>query len=697
MSFFTTASGVRLRLSDRGAGPDTIVLVHGWKGSHRLWDHAIERLQERHRVVAFDLRGMGESDKPRGAYDFDELSGDLADVITGLGLADVTLVGWSMGCTVSLRHMERGGAGVARLMLLNGPLKLTRTDDFPHTMTQEQLDGYLASLVDGWPGARAGLPRPTRCCKAADPLMLDWIYAIALQTPLDVALRVVREQAKLDMRPAVRGLRVPVRRRASEVRPVLPGQPRRDDRRVGARPARSRSSSTARTARRSRSRRRSSPSSRTSSPAGRPQSDPRFPGARMPSIAVVQIEPSYMDPAAGLARVEEFTADAAGQGAEIVVFPELLCRATRATSATRSPHTDEGEASWDDVQRYHRAYVEHAQVVPGPYTDALGHVARTHGVTLVVGLAERHPSIRRRCGTPAWSSVPTGGIWASTASWSAVMHERLYFNRGGREDIRTFQTPEANLGVCLCFENLQPLFRRALGRLGEEIHCALWTGPAPRPMAAEGVHLEQHREMGVTHALDTGTFVAISSQVTAREPDGGEHGSWWSHSGGSYIIDPLGRTIASVPDWKEGIAVADCDLSLIDDARLVWNAFSDDARDDLFGPGPVGDPVRRCRARCPPPGSPRPERPGRGRPGAARASVGRGRLREGPAMATDGKPAGTFRAAAVQDGSVWLDRVGEHGQGVRADRRGRPRRRGHRRAARELHPRLPVLAVHARR
>jgi hypothetical protein len=105
--------------------------------------------------------------------------------------------------------------------------------------------------------------------------------------------------------------------------------------------------------------------------------------------------------------------------------------------------------------------------------------------------------------------------------------------------------------------------------------------------------------MGVTHALDTGTFVAISSQVTAREPVGGEHGSWWSHSGGSYIIDPLGRTIASVPDWEEGIAVADCDLSLIDDARLVWNAFSDDARDDLFGPGPVGDPVSALSAPLP--------------------------------------------------------------------------------------------------
>ena len=221
MSFFTTPSGVRLRLSDRGAGTDTIVLVHGWKGSHRLWDHVIARLEERHRVVAFDLRGMGESDKPRGAYDFDELSGDLADVIAGLGLADVTLVGWSMGCTVSLRHMERGGAGVARLMLLNGPLKLTRTDDFPHTMTQQELDGYLADLASGWPvSERAFLADSV--LDTTDPLVVDWMYAIALQTPLDVALRVVREQAKLDMRPAVAGLRVPVLAAYSRFDPYYP-------------------------------------------------------------------------------------------------------------------------------------------------------------------------------------------------------------------------------------------------------------------------------------------------------------------------------------------------------------------------------------------------------------------------------------------------------------------------------------------
>ncbi|HEY8582646.1 MAG TPA: nitrilase-related carbon-nitrogen hydrolase [Capillimicrobium sp.] len=314
----------------------------------------------------------------------------------------------------------------------------------------------------------------------------------------------------------------------------------------------------------------------------------------MPRLAVVQIEPSYMDPEGGLRRIERFAADAARQGAEIVVFPELLVPGYPRYVGDPFPRDEAGEAAWADNLDYHRAYVEHSQLVPGPYTQALGAIARAHAVSLVVGLSERHARIRSTLFNTGVVFAPDGRLIGRHRKLVAVMHERLIFNRGGVEDIRTFQTPEANLGVCICFENHQPLFRRALGRLGEEIHCALWTGPTPREKAAAGVRHEQHRELGVAHALDTGTFVAISSQVTAREPGGEAYGSNWSHSGGSYIINPFGETIASVPDWEEGIAIADCDLQDIDRARLVWNAFSDDARDDLFEPpvtiGSIGGP-----------------------------------------------------------------------------------------------------------
>jgi non-heme chloroperoxidase len=220
MSWLTTPDGVRLRVSDRGEGGPPVVLVHGWKGSHRLFDRAIARLEGAQRVVAFDLRGMGESDKPRCAYDFDELSGDLAFVLAELDLDDVTLVGWSMGCTVSLRHLERGGDRVGRLVLVNGPLRLTRAADFPHAMSDAELDGYLRDLEHGWPASE----RAFQAATVLDPsdAVVDWLYGIALQTPLDVALRVVREQAKLDMRDAVSRARVPVLAAYSRADPYYP-------------------------------------------------------------------------------------------------------------------------------------------------------------------------------------------------------------------------------------------------------------------------------------------------------------------------------------------------------------------------------------------------------------------------------------------------------------------------------------------
>jgi non-heme chloroperoxidase len=208
MSYLETPDGVRLRVCDRGSGGRAFVLVHGWKQSHRLFDPAIARLGEGYRVVAFDLRGMGESDKPNSRYDFDELAGDLGFVLEALDLDDVTLVGWSMGCTVSLSHLRSGAPRVGRLVLVNGPLRLTRAPDFPFGLEPERLDGYIEDLARNWPlNERAFV---TESLLEPDSDYVHWLVRIALQTPLDVALRLVREQARLDLRGVVERLKVPV-------------------------------------------------------------------------------------------------------------------------------------------------------------------------------------------------------------------------------------------------------------------------------------------------------------------------------------------------------------------------------------------------------------------------------------------------------------------------------------------------------
>jgi non-heme chloroperoxidase len=97
--------------------------------------------------VSSDLRVLGESDKPGSRYDDDELSADLGEVIDQLRLADVTLVGWSMGCSVLLEYLRTSGAGVARPALVNEPIRLTQTDDFPWTMKEAELQSYLDAVA----------------------------------------------------------------------------------------------------------------------------------------------------------------------------------------------------------------------------------------------------------------------------------------------------------------------------------------------------------------------------------------------------------------------------------------------------------------------------------------------------------------------------------------------------------------------
>ena len=79
----------------------------------------LKNLSQKYRVVSYDQRGMGESDKPNSTYDFDLLANDLSELIQKFSLSDVYLVGWSMGCTTSLSYLTH----VAKTSSENG-LKL---------------------------------------------------------------------------------------------------------------------------------------------------------------------------------------------------------------------------------------------------------------------------------------------------------------------------------------------------------------------------------------------------------------------------------------------------------------------------------------------------------------------------------------------------------------------------------------------
>jgi NAD(P)-dependent dehydrogenase (short-subunit alcohol dehydrogenase family)/pimeloyl-ACP methyl ester carboxylesterase len=80
----TATDGVALRVHESGQpGAPTVVCVHGYPDDHSLWDGVAAELAARYHVVSYDVRGAGESGRPRGraAYRLDQLTRDLAGVI----------------------------------------------------------------------------------------------------------------------------------------------------------------------------------------------------------------------------------------------------------------------------------------------------------------------------------------------------------------------------------------------------------------------------------------------------------------------------------------------------------------------------------------------------------------------------------------------------------------------------------------
>ena len=109
------AGPVQLHIEDSGGSGRPVVLIHGWPLSAQAWAAQVPVLRAAgYRVVAYDRRGFGHSDKPESGYDYDTLVDDLQRVMDQCGLQDATLVGFSMGGGEVARYISRHGSSRLR-------------------------------------------------------------------------------------------------------------------------------------------------------------------------------------------------------------------------------------------------------------------------------------------------------------------------------------------------------------------------------------------------------------------------------------------------------------------------------------------------------------------------------------------------------------------------------------------------------
>lgn len=122
---YVETNGIRLHYIEHGAGDETLVLTHGLSANAHSFDGLIGAgLADGLRVLAVDLRGRGESDKPDTGYTMDDHAADLLGMFDALGLDQVILGGHSFGGLLTYfmaaHHPER----VERCVVLDAPAEV---------------------------------------------------------------------------------------------------------------------------------------------------------------------------------------------------------------------------------------------------------------------------------------------------------------------------------------------------------------------------------------------------------------------------------------------------------------------------------------------------------------------------------------------------------------------------------------------
>ncbi|MEO8690299.1 MAG: alpha/beta hydrolase [Solirubrobacteraceae bacterium] len=116
-----TGDGVTLAVQDEGEGPP-VLLIHGFPDSHRLWRHQVPALAAAgKRVIAPDLRGLGESEKPADVADYGirHSIADMLAVLDALGVERAQVVGHDFGAAVAWGLAAFAPERVDRLAVLS--------------------------------------------------------------------------------------------------------------------------------------------------------------------------------------------------------------------------------------------------------------------------------------------------------------------------------------------------------------------------------------------------------------------------------------------------------------------------------------------------------------------------------------------------------------------------------------------------
>jgi pimeloyl-ACP methyl ester carboxylesterase len=187
----------------RGAGEPTVVLLHGLGATHEVWNLVAPHLESRHRVVLVDLPGHGAS-LPLGTVSVANVARAVDRALAARGVERAVIVGHSFGGWVALEEAVARPKRAAAVVVLDlgayTPVDTARVSSLDRYLT-ERYPSLIQAIFE---------------TMSQDPVESDSAVAGALRVDPDVLRAYFRETWRTDLRPRLRGLKIPVHVVATE-------------------------------------------------------------------------------------------------------------------------------------------------------------------------------------------------------------------------------------------------------------------------------------------------------------------------------------------------------------------------------------------------------------------------------------------------------------------------------------------------
>jgi nitrilase len=292
-------------------------------------------------------------------------------------------------------------------------------------------------------------------------------------------------------------------------------------------------------------------------------------------VACVQVEPVVLDREATIDKIETVAREAAGTGAELVVFPETF------VSVYPSSRWAKAFAGWENAgaKETFARLAQESVAVGSPSELRLGAVAKELGIWLVTGVNEVDPE---RPGTIYNSLLyhsPAGELALHHRKLVPTNHERLIWGQGDGRGLNAVETGFGRIGGLICWENYMPLARVALYESGVEIYIAS-TADDGDGWQQTLVHIARESRAYVVAPAHFQRESAYPADFPLRAEI---EGAGTIGRGGSAILAPDGSYLAGPLYDEEGILYAELDPVRVLEERQRFDPAGHYHRPDVLG------------------------------------------------------------------------------------------------------------------